>query len=496
VRLHDLLDGLDVELHDGPRGSDADVHSVVHDSRDVRPGALFACIRGATSDGHTYAPAAVEAGAVALLVEEPLALPVPQARVAHVRASLGAVAARFHGSPSGAMRVLGVTGTNGKTTTTYLLDAIARAAGDKTGIIGTVGTRIGEVSLPPGRTTPEATDLQALLARMRDAGVATVAMEVSSHALVQHRVDGTEFAACCFTNLTHDHLDFHDTMDAYFAAKARLFRPSFTTRAAISVDDSYGRTLRDQARSAGVEVWTFGTARPVDGGPAPDLLATDITISPRSTRFTLVSAPDARTATITTPLVGPFNVANALAAATTARTAGIAFDAVVRGLHDPVVVPGRLERVDAGQDFAVIVDYAHTPDALVRVLTAARRLASTAVVVVFGCGGDRDRAKRPLMGAAAQTFADRAFLTSDNPRSEDPAAIAEDVLAGVTDRSALVVELDRRLAIRAAIDGARPGDVVVIAGKGHETGQTASGVTVPFDDRVVARQELERLACS
>jgi UDP-N-acetylmuramoyl-L-alanyl-D-glutamate--2,6-diaminopimelate ligase len=490
VRLHDLLDGLDVLAVRGD--PDVDVGSVVHDSREVGPGALFACIRGATTDGHAHAAAAVDAGAIALLVEEPLDLPVAQARVASVRSVLGVVASRFHGDPSASMRLLGVTGTNGKTTVTYLLEAIARANGERAGRIGTLGTAIDGATEPPVHTTPEATGLQASLARMRDAGVTTVAMEVSSHALEQHRVDGTRFAAVCFTNLTHDHLDYHGTMDAYFGAKARLFDGCFARRGVVSLDDPRGPALRERARANGMDVATFSLEQ-----TAAEFFARDLEFQPSGSRFVLVSRLDDESRHVECSLVGPFNVLNAVAAAATARVAELPLDAVVEGLRTRVVVPGRLERVDAGQDFTVLVDYAHTPDALERVLSAARTLTGPdgRVTVVYGCGGDRDRAKRPHMGAAAARLADAAFLTSDNPRSEDPATIAADVLAGVPAGHEPTVELDRRRAIQDAVGRARPGDVVVIAGKGHEPGQTAGGVTVPFDDRVVARDALELRRC-
>jgi UDP-N-acetylmuramoyl-L-alanyl-D-glutamate--2,6-diaminopimelate ligase len=490
VRMHDLLDGLDVL---SVRGDPAvDVSSVVHDSREVTPGALFACIRGATADGHAYAAAAVDAGAVGILAEEALDVPVPQAVVASVRRALGPVATRFHGDPSASLRLLGVTGTNGKTTVTYILEAIAVANRERAGRIGTLGTAMDGTNAPPVHTTPEATELQASLARMRDAGVSTVAMEVSSHALVQHRIDGTRFAAVCFTNLSHDHLDYHGTMDAYFEAKARLFDGHFSPRGAFALDDLRGRTMVERATASRMDVATFSLE-----DPSADFFAHDVDLGPDRSRFTLVSRRDGASRSVETPLVGPFNVANVLAAAATARMGGIPLDAVVDGVGTALVVPGRLERVEAGQDFTVLVDYAHTPDALERVLAAARTLTGPGgrVTVVYGCGGDRDRAKRPHMGAAAARFADVAFLSSDNPRSEDPAAIAAEILAGVPAGRTPVVELDRRRAIHEAIAQARPGDVVVIAGKGHEPGQTAAGVTIPFDDRVVAREVLEHRSC-
>jgi UDP-N-acetylmuramoyl-L-alanyl-D-glutamate--2,6-diaminopimelate ligase len=407
-----------------------------------------------------------------------------------VRRTVGPLASRVHDDPSHELRVLGVTGTNGKTTTTYLLDAIARAAGDQTGLIGTVETRVGTVAVAPEHTTPEASDLQGLFAQMRRAGVATVAMEVSSHALDQHRVDGTRFAATCFTNLSHDHLDYHHTIDAYFEAKARLFTVAFTDRAAINVDDPHGALLVERARNAGLEVVTFSVRH-------GDVHATDVALDRDGSRVVL-RWPDGVQATIATPLIGPFNVENIVGAAATARLAGFDVEAIVGGLGGDAVVPGRMERIGTGQPFAVLVDYAHTPDALDRVLSASRSLTDTGgrVIAVFGCGGDRDRTKRPLMGAVAGRSADVAILTSDNPRSEAPAAIADDVLAGVPAGHQPIVELDRRAAIHRALEAARPGDVVVIAGKGHETGQTESGVTRPFDDRVVAREELEALACT
>jgi UDP-N-acetylmuramoyl-L-alanyl-D-glutamate--2,6-diaminopimelate ligase len=491
VHLHDLLAGLDgVELTGDPN---VEVTAITHDSRLVGPDACFACIPGARDDGHAHAADAVASGAVALLVERLLPLAVTQARVPSVRVALGPAAAALHGHPSRAMRCLGVTGTNGKTTTTYLLEAIAREAGDAVGVIGTVGARIAGDAVESQHTTPEATELQELLARMRDAGVATVAMEVSSHALAQHRVDGTWFAAACFTNLSHEHLDYHGSLDAYFEAKAALFDPARVGAAAINVDDAHGRVLVERAAARGVSVTTFG----VDADTA-DLAAVAPVYGPAETTFTLVERASGAAAAVELSLVGSFNVANALAAAATARTAGFDLADVAAGLAAPIVVPGRFERVDAGQPFAVVVDYAHTPDALARVLEAAHPLVGGGrLIVVFGCGGDRDAAKRPLMGQVVGDAADLAVLTSDNPRSEDPRAIADAVLAGLAEGSATVaVELDRRTAIGDALAGAASGDVVVIAGKGHETGQTTGATTAPFDDRVVAREVLSGLGWS
>ncbi|MGO9873022.1 MAG: UDP-N-acetylmuramoyl-L-alanyl-D-glutamate--2,6-diaminopimelate ligase [Acidimicrobiia bacterium] len=501
MQLHDLLadlagfDGAGVlELRDGPGPNDpqspVEVTSVVHNSRDVRPGALFCCIKGSVTDGHVHAPAAVSGGAVALLVERWVPVDVPQARVSSVRALLGPLAARFHGEPAFAMRVLGATGTNGKTTTTYLLESIARAAGDVAGVIGTVAARVGDRVLSNSHTTPEATELQSVLAEMRDEGVETVAMEVSSHALDQHRVDGTNFAATCFTNLSHDHLDYHESVDAYFEAKARLFTPVFTRRAAINVGDVYGEQLARRAATKGLVVSRFAL-----DDPSAHVTARRVELSPQGTRFDLVACSE-NPVPVRMSLVGSFNVVNALGAAATALLAGFELDAIVAGLEQPTIVPGRMERIETGQDFTVLVDYAHTPAALDAALGAARELVGPGgrLIAVFGCGGDRDRTKRPLMGDIAARSADCVYVTTDNPRSEEPAAIVDEIMAGVPSGSRVARVLDRRAAIRDALTAARPGDVVVVAGKGHEREQIVGGRTEMFDDRAVAREELETLA--
>ena len=483
----------DVEVFELFGDRDVDVTSVTHESRRVTPGSLFACVPGARTDGHDHAVEAVAAGAVALLGERSLALGVAEAIVPNTRVALGPVAARFFGVPSRAMRCLGITGTNGKTTTTYLVEAIAQAAEERVGVVGTTGARVDGLAVPLEHTTPEAPDLQALLAQMRDADVAVVAMEVSSHALAQHRVDGTHFAAACFTNLSHDHLDFHGDLASYFGAKARLFSPAFTEAAVVNIDDEHGRTLLLRAGSSGVRVVTYG----IDDDRA-DVRATDIAVHRDGTNFTLRDGVVGRSAAIESSLLGRFNVANALAAAATARAIDIDFDAIVRGLGTELVVPGRLESVVEGQSFTVLVDYAHTPDALAHALVAARAIADGhRVIVVFGCGGDRDRDKRSAMGSVATSNSDLAFVTTDNPRSESPEAIAMEVLAGTASGNLdVIVELDRRAAIRAALAAATAGDVVLVAGKGHESTQTTMGTTVPFDDRVVARDELRGLSWS
>jgi UDP-N-acetylmuramoyl-L-alanyl-D-glutamate--2,6-diaminopimelate ligase len=439
------------------------VAAVTHDSRAVTPGALFFCVTGTRVDGHRFAAEAVEAGAVALVAEQPLPVDVTQVIVADTRAAMGPIAAAFYGHPSARLDVVGVTGTNGKTTTTHLLRDVLTSAGRVTGLIGT---------LSGARTTPEAADLQATLAGMVAAGDAAVAMEVSSHALSLHRVDGTHFRVAVFTNLGRDHLDFHGDPETYFRAKAMLFDPERAAVGVVNGDDPHGRLLIDAAR---IPMRTYSLAD-----------AADITVTATASRFTW------RGHRVELPLGGEFNIANALAAATAAAELGVDEAAIAAGLSSAQPVVGRLERVEAGQPFTVLVDYAHTPDALEQVLNAARQGTDGRVLVVFGCGGDRDRAKRPEMGEIATQLADLAVLTTDNPRSEDPLAIIEDVRSGVKedDEAGLVVEVDRRAAIAYALRAAAPGDVVLIAGKGHETGQEVNDVVLPFDDRVVAREEL------
>ena len=380
-----------------------------------------------------------------------------------------------------------MTGTNGKTTTTYLLEAIARAAGERTGVIGTTGARVDGAPVPVGFTTPEATELQALLARMRDAGVQTVAMEVSSHALTQRRVDGTWFRAVCFTNLSQDHLDYHGSLEEYFGAKGRLFGPELAAGGAVNTDDPYGRTLVERAR---IPTRTYSLSA------RADVRARALHAEADGTTFVLQANEFGLDATVRFRLLGRFNVMNALSAATTALVAGFSPDSVVAGLEAPVIVPGRMERVDAGQAFPVFVDYAHTPDGLDTVLAASRGLVGHGrVIALFGCGGDRDPSKRTEMGRVVGRRADVVLLTSDNPRSEDPARIAAEAEIGLREVGAHYhVELDRRAAIRQAFAQAREGDVVLLLGKGCEHGQITGGVTVPFDDRVVARGELEALA--
>lgn len=480
--LTDLLQGLDAQELGRPSG--ISISDVVHDDRRVTPGSLFACLVGARADGHSYAAQALERGAAALLVQRPLDLDAPQVLTPSVRALLGPIAARLNGEPSRAMPVFGVTGTNGKTTVTYLMDGILRAGGFHAAIIGTTGVRVGEELIPTGFTTPEADELQRWFARLRADAVNAVAMEVSSHALHAQRVAGTQFAAAGFTNLSHDHLDYHGTMEAYFDAKALLFTPEYTSTAAILVTSDWGAAMAQRARAAGVTVLAVGE----------DLVATDVVFGSRATAARIDDRRSGESGLLELPLVGPYNLANALVAIGMWRAHGGDLAVGLAGCATTRAVPGRLERVDVGQPFSVLVDYAHTPDALENVLAAARELAGDAhVIVVIGCGGDRDPHKRPHMGRIAATGADVAVITSDNPRSEDPQLIADAMLAGTdgTDGDVRCI-LDRRDAIAEALAIAKAGDIVVIAGKGHETGQTAQGVTRPFDDRQVAIELLEQ----
>jgi UDP-N-acetylmuramoyl-L-alanyl-D-glutamate--2,6-diaminopimelate ligase len=478
VPLADLLVDLPrAEVRGDPRTPVADV---TYRSDRAGPGSLFFCVPGTARDGHAFAAQAVARGASALVVERWLEVDATQALVPSVREAMGPVAAAFFGRPAERMAVVGVTGTNGKTTTTYLLESIFREVGMTPGLIGTTGARIAGRPVPFDRTTPEAPDLHRLLRAMADRGVSAVAMEASSHGLHQHRVGGIRFACAVFTNLSQDHLDYHGTMEAYFAAKARLFTPGMTERAAVNVDDPQGRRLL----RSDVPVVTYGM------GPEADLRAEEVETSAAGIAFRAGGVE------VRSPLRGLFNVYNCLAALAAARALGLDREAAARGIAAVGGVPGRVEPVEEGQPFLVLVDYAHTPDGIENVLRAARPLVGEdgRLLVVFGAGGDRDRTKRPLMGRAATSLADLTVITSDNPRSEDPLAIIAQIEAGAREGGgAYEVEPDRRAAIRLAFSRAGEGDVVVIAGKGHETGQEVGGRVIPFDDRVVAREELRAL---
>jgi len=429
-----------------------EIAELAYDTRAVTPGALFFCVRGSRSDGHDHGVDAVARGAAALVVERPLDVTVPQLVVADARRAMAPAAVAFFRDPSRELDVAAVTGTAGKTTTTYLLHEILRADGRRPGLLTNLERRVGEDVRPASLNTPEAIELQRLFREMVDAGNASCAMEATSHASVQGRLDGVRFAVLVFTNLAHEHLDFHRTMEAYFAAKGRLFAQA--ERAVINVGDPWGRRLAAELDD------------PVVFDADRDALDANL------------------------KLRGRFNLENALAAAAAARALGIGEDAIRDGIEAVDGVPGRLEFVDEGQPFAVIVDYAHKPASLERVLHEARRLSDGRVICVFGCGGDRDREKRPLMGRIGRDLADVAIVTSDNPRSEDPLAIIDEIVAGAPK---LEVEPDRRAAIARAIESGREGDVVLIAGKGHEQGQEIAGVTHPFDDREVARRVLRAL---
>ena len=464
---------------------DVEVSGLAYDSRAVGPGTLFFCVRGFRHDGHDHAPDAVRRGAAALVVERTLGVDerVPEVVVPSARAAMAEAAVRFHGDPTGELDVVGVTGTNGKTTTCFLVRALLEAGGRRCGLLGTVKSVVGGVEREVARTTPEAIDLQATFREMLDAGDRACAMEVSSHALALHRVDGVRFAVAVFANLTQDHLDFHSDMEDYFAAKRQLFQMG-PGPAVVNVDDPYGRRLAAELP----EVVTFG----IDS--EADYRATELHTGLAGSTFTALT-PDGPFE-VRTPLPGRFNVANVLGAMAAVRALGVEPDAIVGALAEAGRVPGRFEPVDEGQDFAVLVDYAHTPDSLDNVLRAARELVAGGrgrVVVVFGAGGDRDRGKRPLMGSIAAAGADRVIVTSDNPRSEDPEAIVDEIVAGAGPGVERVV--DRREAIARAVEGANAGDVVVIAGKGHEQGQElAGGRKVPFDDVTVARDALRAAA--
>jgi UDP-N-acetylmuramoyl-L-alanyl-D-glutamate--2,6-diaminopimelate ligase len=459
----------------GGGAPDVEIASLAYSTSDVTAGSLFFCVPGFRADGHDFAPDAVARGAVALVCERPLGLGVPEVVVPSVREAMGPIASRFYGDPTGELRVVGITGTNGKTTTAFLTRSILEATGTQCGLIGTVKHVVGGRPEEAVRTSPEAVDLQRAFRAMLDAGDRACAMEVSSHALELRRTDGIAWACRVFTNLTQDHLDFHKTMEDYFLAKRRLFVGG-DAPSVVNADDPYGARLAGQ-----IGATTYGI------GAQADYHAEHVEFDAGGARFTLVAPSGTAPARIRLP--GLFNVSNALAATAACVELGVALDDAVAALADAERVPGRLEPVDEGQDFAVLVDYAHTPDSLENVLRAARELTRGRLHVVFGAGGDRDREKRPLMGVAAVRNADRVIVTSDNPRSEDPASIIEQILEGTG--ADVEHDVDRRRAIARAIETAAPGDVVVIAGKGHEQGQEfEDGRKEPFDDVTVAREAL------
>ena len=490
--LFDLLARVDLEQVQGDL--QADISGIHYSSRQVAPGGLFVAIPGYRVDGHAYVHDAIERGAAAIVVSRDIAVPanVALVKVGDSRKALAQLSAAYYGQPSRHLRMIGVTGTNGKTTVTYLIDAILQSSGLSTGLLGTIGTRIGTRMLGASHTTPESRDLQAILSEMLTERVSHVTMEVSSHSLALSRVAMVEYDTAVFTNLTQDHLDFHVDMEDYFQAKASLFlglnhtagKPLKT--AVINADDEYGRRLLGMCPD-GVRVISYGF------DSSNDLHVSNVAAGVRGSSFTLHAPCGSIDVTISTP--GRHSVYNALAAAGAALAEGVGLRAIASGLAR-AGVPGRMEPVDEGQDFGVFVDYAHSPDSLDNVLTACRPFTEGKLILVFGCGGDRDRSKRPIMGNIAVKRADIAVLTSDNPRSEDPMAIIENVLAGIEQserHGRVLVEPDRRDAIRLAIRLAGAGDVVLLAGKGHETYQVLADRTIDFDDRTEARLALKEV---
>lgn len=462
-----------------------EITDLAYNSLDVTPGSCFFCCRGTHFDGADFAPEAVSKGAVALVCERSLDLAVPQLVVPDARAAMNRIAPGFFGNASHDVRITGITGTNGKTTTAYMLHSIFRASGDPAGLIGTIETRFGEERAGGMRTTPESVDLQRLLHNMVLARVERCAMEVTSHAIHQQRISGTKFELAVFTNLSQDHLDYHSSMDEYFSAKRALFESDLVKGALVNADDPWGRGI---ALSTRLPVKTFGLIEDAD------FRGIDIELRPKGSRFRAVGPGLDLDLVVRMP--ARFNVSNALAAAGAAHLQGIAAETISEGIEALATVPGRFELVDLGQDFAVIVDYAHTPAGLAGVLQAAAVLGPGRVIVVFGCGGDRDHGKRPLMGEMAAKHADLVYITSDNPRSEDPASIIRQIEQGLHSGPTLdryFIEPDREAAIDAALQEATAGDVVVIAGKGHETYQELADRIVALDDRVVAAEALKRL---
>ncbi|WP_328839720.1 UDP-N-acetylmuramoyl-L-alanyl-D-glutamate--2,6-diaminopimelate ligase [Streptomyces europaeiscabiei] len=474
-------------------GSAAQVTGITHDSRAVRPGDLYAALPGARLHGADFVDQAVGLGAVAVLTdpsgaERVAATGLPALVVENPRARMGELAATIYGHPGRDLLQIGITGTSGKTTTAYLIEGGLRTV-RSTGLIGTVEMRIGDERIKSERTTPEATDLQALFAVMRERGVDSVVMEVSSHALVLGRVDGCVFDVAVFNNLSPEHMEFHSGMEDYFQAKARLFTPERSRLGVVNLDDEYGRRLVDEAA---VPVVTFSA----EGHPDADWRAEDVRVGPMDSTFTVVG-PKGERITARSPLPGTFNVANTLAAVAALAVAGIDPQTAADGIAAVPGVPGRLERVDAGQPYLAVVDYAHKTDAVESVLKALRKVTEGSLHVVLGCGGDRDRTKRVPMGAAMARLSDTAVLTSDNPRSEDPLAILATMLEGAAsvpahERGEVLLFEDRAAAIAAAVARAQPGDTVLVAGKGHEQGQDIAGVVRPFDDRQVLREAIQQ----
>lgn len=462
---------------------DADIGRIEYNSRHVQEGDLFCCVVGTFSDGHDYAAMAAQAGAAALVVERELDIPLPQLVVPNTRIAMAELAAAFYRNPSREMKMVGVTGTNGKTSTTYMIKAIAEHAGAKVGLIGTIRNLIGDRVAETERTTPESVDLQRILREMKDDGVELVVMEVSSHSLDQHRVHGIGYDVGIFTNLTRDHLDYHKTFDNYFAAKKKLFAQA--QRAVLNADDPYFARM---AQDLTVPVTTFGVREKAD------FSAADIDITPRGVQFDMKERGSSMRLNIGIP--GLFSVFNALGAAAAAKLLGYSDEDVKNGLERMKNVSGRLEPLPTnGRDFTVLLDYAHTPDALENVLTTIRGFAKARIITLFGCGGDRDQAKRPIMGEIAGRYSDFLVVTSDNPRGEDPYRIIDSVMAGVMKSGcAYVVIEDRYDAIKYAVEHAKKDDIVLLAGKGHENYQEVGGGKRHFDEKEIVAELLEEPA--
>ena len=496
ITVTKLLAGLrgQVEILEQRGDASRPVQAITDDSRAVSAGSLFVAVKGERVDGHGFVEQAIKAGAVAVIAQAPVASgPLPFVRVVDSRKALGLLGSRFYGDPSARLKMIGVTGTNGKTTTTYLCKSLLEGIGRRVGLIGTVGYQIGQETFPASHTTPGALDLQQLLAKMVESGLDAAVMEVSSHALALDRTSGCEYDVAVFTNLTQDHLDFHHTMDEYFESKLKLFSglaggQKTGKRAIVNLDDPRGAAIR---AACPVPVWGYAIQSEAD------LKAERVRLSLAGTTFT--AATPAGSFTVESRLVGEHNVYNLLGAIGVALHDGATIDQIREATAHIANVPGRFERVSCGQDFTVVVDYAHTEDALVRLLTAAQTLKTDRIITVFGCGGDRDRGKRPKMGRAAVEYSDVVVLTSDNPRTEDPMAILREVEVGVREalarRSHVQYRLvpDRREAIGAAIREAHHGDMVLIAGKGHEDYQIIGTMKFHFDDREVAREAIQQL---
>lgn len=492
MRFLELLDGVEQVASRAQAADNPEISVVEYDSRRVKPGTLFLAMRGETSDGNRFIDQAIAAGAVAVVTDsdrEPAG--VAWARVPHGRRALATVSSNFYKHPASKLGITGITGTNGKSTTAFLIEAVLRAAGRSGALVGTIEYHVGGKILPAPHTTPESLDLQRLFCETNATGGSEVVMEVSSHALAQGRTYGIPFDVAVFTNLTRDHLDYHKSMDEYFDAKKILFAGSGAPPprvAVLNADDEYAMKLAEFSRSQGTEVFTYGWSK-------ADFHASRIEITPRGTRFQLNSPKG--TVAISSPLIGRVNVYNILAASAAAVARGCSLESIAEGISGLKAVPGRFERVDCGQPFTVVVDYAHTDDALRNLTSLAREFVkhnSGRVITVFGCGGDRDRTKRPLMGEAAGKGSDFVVLTSDNPRSEDPLAIINDAVVGLQRSEAKYkTEPDRRAAIALAIGEAKSGDIVLIAGKGHEKVQISRTGALPFDDREVAAEILREL---